>query len=717
MLLPDPCLPSRREAAKAGKDPAVALQELFAQVKAEGPTSAAAMDAFGKSGLAVASAVAQGKLDYDAFAASLAANAGTINDTATSTDDMQQKFDLLKNKVMLAAEGFAPLGMSIAPFASMLPMLGGAIGIVVPLLGTLGATILTTVVPAFIAMVVPILPIILAIGALIAIGVLLYKHWDDVKAAAAALKDWLAEKWEAIRAAIAAAIEAVRAAVTQKWEEIKTAISTAVEAIHTFITEKWNAIKETITGAVENIRVAISEGWDRIKEYLSKKLEDILSEIIDRWEEMKSTIDDALERIKGIVEDAWEAIKRAIDTAMDAIKTLIRNYIEAWKKLFEIGQALYDIAKRAWERLKTAVSDAMEIVKKLITNYIEGWKKLFEIGQELFDKAKAAFGRVKDAIEEKLKEVIDRAKVLAGDIVEGIKSGFEKAWNFWIDKLKGLIDLLPEAVKKLLNIGSPSKVFMALGEQTAEGFRIGFEKAWGRFMEAGAQLAKEFVNVIGGVVGGTSPSMGAAMSRAYGGFATKGQTAAYSPMMGAGQSLMDYIKTGSFGQISQAQLAEWMARMGFDAETIAAYRDLHKMREGGKWKTREAALLHRRRTILTGGDWTGAGLRADVGQDTRSLLSLNPMSMGAAGRNPLFPKDRPSAFQFTPLGSVRGLAKGDPIYAQITNDKFSVETDIKLTTPIAVVIKIGERELTSIAVEVEKIIAKKLPMKPLPGTP
>jgi acetyl/propionyl-CoA carboxylase alpha subunit len=39
------------------------------------------------------------------FAAALAANTGTINETASSTDDMQQKFDLLKNKVMLAAEG------------------------------------------------------------------------------------------------------------------------------------------------------------------------------------------------------------------------------------------------------------------------------------------------------------------------------------------------------------------------------------------------------------------------------------------------------------------------------------------------------------------------------------------------------------------------------------------------------------------------------------
>ena len=76
-----------REAAKAGQEPAAALQELFAQVKQEGPTSATAMEAFGKSGLAVASAVAQGKLDYDAFAAALASNQGTINDTASSTDD------------------------------------------------------------------------------------------------------------------------------------------------------------------------------------------------------------------------------------------------------------------------------------------------------------------------------------------------------------------------------------------------------------------------------------------------------------------------------------------------------------------------------------------------------------------------------------------------------------------------------------------------------
>jgi hypothetical protein len=79
-------------------------------------------------------------------------------------------------------------------------------------------------------------------------------------------------------------------------------------------------------------------------------------------------------------------------------------------------------------------------------------------------------------------------------------------------------------------------------------------------------------------------------------------------LMRTSGALMAYIRSASFGGVQGNTLADWMRQMGFDEETIEDYRDLHRLRDGGRWKTREAAALFRRRTILTGGDWTGGGM-------------------------------------------------------------------------------------------------------------
>jgi hypothetical protein len=165
----------------------------------------------------------------------------------------------------------------------------------------------------------------------------------------------------------------------------------------------------------------------------------------------------------------------------------------------------------------------------------------------------------------------------------------------------------------------------------ARGIAVGFVAGIGRFADTARAALIDAIQRIGQGLPGVGVGLGVDVSRAFGGFATKGKTAAYSPMMGAGQSLMDYIKSASFGGISQAQLAEWMAKMGFDAETIAAYRDLHKMRGQYGFTTREASLLHRRRTILTGGDWTGGGLKRNEGMDWLNLLNDTTESAGRGG--------------------------------------------------------------------------------------
>lgn len=58
-----------------------------------------------------------------------------------------------------------------------------------------------------------------------------------------------------------------------------------------------------------------------------------------------------------------------------------------------------------------------------------------------------------------LKSITDFGSNIADGMWQGIKDGF----NAMLDKFKGLINLLPAAVKKILGIASPSRVMMELG--------------------------------------------------------------------------------------------------------------------------------------------------------------------------------------------------------------------------------------------------------------
>lgn len=84
----------------------------------------------------------------------------------------------------------------------------------------------------------PMVGIVAAIAAVIAIGVLLYKNWDKIKAAAKALGDKL----------------------KSVWNDIKTATANAWNSIKENITAPFKKAKETIEGIIEKIK-----GWFPIK--------------------------------------------------------------------------------------------------------------------------------------------------------------------------------------------------------------------------------------------------------------------------------------------------------------------------------------------------------------------------------------------------------------------------------------------------------------------
>ncbi|SHK37774.1 hypothetical protein SAMN02745248_02400 [Hathewaya proteolytica DSM 3090] len=181
-----------------------------------------------------------------------------IADALTSIGNWMSENTTIVDAITLAIESF-----------------GVALGIVKLVIGgwNLICGIATGVTTAFGAAVAfltsPIGLVTLAIGAVIAIGVLLVKHWDEVKVIAGAV-------WEGIKNTISAIVNTIKNVIIAVWNAIKNITSTVFNTIKSVIcgiwngistvtSSAWNGIKNTISGAINIVKTVVTTGLNAVK--------------------------------------------------------------------------------------------------------------------------------------------------------------------------------------------------------------------------------------------------------------------------------------------------------------------------------------------------------------------------------------------------------------------------------------------------------------------
>ena len=128
--------------------------------------------------------------------------------------------------------GLGKISFAISSILSLMATLGPAIGGIIATMG----------------------PIVLAIAAVIAIGVALYKNWDTIKAKAIEIKNNIVATWNGIKASVIAAVNNLKAQLSAAWASIKANVSAA-----------WNAVKTAITNPINTAVSLVKAGIDKLK--------------------------------------------------------------------------------------------------------------------------------------------------------------------------------------------------------------------------------------------------------------------------------------------------------------------------------------------------------------------------------------------------------------------------------------------------------------------
>ncbi len=163
---------------------------------------------------------------------------------------LAQWLTTLSPEVLTVIGIIAAVVAAIAPVLIVLGKLATGISAILNLANMLGVGIGALAGPVGIAIAV--------IAALIAIGVLLYKNWDKIKAKAAEVKEGVVAQWNALKAKVSAIFNGIKATALAVWNGIKSAVTTAANAIKSGVSRAFSSLKGTVSAAWNAIKTAIT---------------------------------------------------------------------------------------------------------------------------------------------------------------------------------------------------------------------------------------------------------------------------------------------------------------------------------------------------------------------------------------------------------------------------------------------------------------------------
>jgi len=220
-------------------------------------------------------------------------------------------------------------------------------------------------VAANIAMIAATGGIILIIGAVIAIVVLLIKHWDWVKEKASALWEGIKAIWQAIKDFIVGVVTGVIDFVREHWQLILVIVLGPLGLLIGQVIAHWDKIKSIIKSAVDYILSAV-RGLAALPVIVIGFIVNMVRGAIDKAGELINWFKGLTIRIlsavgdiaspllsigRDIIEGIWRGIQNGWSWLMDQVANLARSLLDAAKRAIGISSPSKDFATEFGEEV------------------------------------------------------------------------------------------------------------------------------------------------------------------------------------------------------------------------------------------------------------------------------------------------------------------------------------------------------------------------------
>lgn len=290
--------------------------------------------------------------------------------------------------------------------------------------------------------------------------------------------------WDIAIEVIQGAIKIIDATVVPVLEGIQKFIAEHGDEIQKVLEGAWEIISSAITGAIEIIEdaltlvLALLQGdWDTAWTAAGDIVETAWGTMGDIVDGAVDIIDGAVGLVVGLIGDSWDSLWTTAGDAVDGAVGTITNLLSdswdalwngAWDAVSGFLGSLTDISidtepfRNAGDNLLNALKDGMQSAWDAVWEWITG-----------------RFGFDGDGLARQISDFAGNWSDAGRDLIDGIKDGMADAWHRVTDWLSEKAKELPEPIREILGISSPSTVMAEeTGEPIAEGVGVGFVRAF-----------------------------------------------------------------------------------------------------------------------------------------------------------------------------------------------------------------------------------------------
>ncbi|WHY08559.1 hypothetical protein QNK06_16835 [Bacillus subtilis] len=312
-------------------------------------------------------------------------------------------------------------------------------------------------------------PIAWITAAVVGLVVLIIANWDKIKAYT--IKVWgVVSKW------LSSAWTGIKNAASKVWSALVTLIKANFELQRKIVMTVWNAIKSAASRIWNGIKSALSSIWKGITS-AGKTIWNGLKTFFTAWlnfqKKIWSTIWNA---VKSTVSTVWKGIVSAGKSIWNGLKTFFTNFLNGLKRIFST----------VWNGIKTAVTAI--------------WKALTSTAKTTFNAMKTAISNIMNNVKSKIKSIWNgvmsffkgiNLKSIGRNIIQGLINGISGMAGALASKIKSMANAIPNGMKKLLGIHSPSRVMRdQVGYHVGTGMAAGIDKSQAKVKAAAARAAK-----------------------------------------------------------------------------------------------------------------------------------------------------------------------------------------------------------------------------------
>jgi phage-related minor tail protein len=277
------------------------------------------------------------------------------------------------------------LSSTLATVGGVLATIVGVFAALAPIVSVL-INLWPVLAAAFGAITAPVAAVIAGIAALIAIGIALYKNWDEVKAKGIevwnSLSSFFSNFFTTLKSLFDAALNWIDSKTNGKFKVITNAIRLYMKTTQEVISTIWEFVKGTFSNALSFLKSLVKGDFQGMKDAISNQMQLAKSTISKIWGSIKSFFSSVLSSILSAVTQKFASIVSSVRGKMNDVKSKVQDGINRVKS-FLSGINLKQMGKDMIQGLINGIgSMAKNLVKKakgVVNGAIEGAKNLLGI--------------------------------------------------------------------------------------------------------------------------------------------------------------------------------------------------------------------------------------------------------------------------------------------------------------------------------------------------